>query len=136
MRSSKHLYSFSLQVQVPNINSDLQQSRTICLNVCWTRATIDGLVRKGRLLTISTTVTGAVVVSKATNCRQVQDGRPVAQPALQGTKLNCVHCATGWAVAGSIPGRGKHFFYISVRPERLWGPPSLLFNGYLGSFLG
>jgi len=31
---------------------------------------------------------------------------------------------------GSIPGGGWGFFYSSPRPERLWGLPSLLFNGY------
>jgi hypothetical protein len=30
---------------------------------------------------------------------------------------------------GSIPGRG-------LSPDRLWGPPSLLYNGYWGSFPG
>jgi hypothetical protein len=31
---------------------------------------------------------------------------------------------------GSIPGRGKGFFSISQRPDRLWGPPSLPSRGY------
>ena len=30
----------------------------------------------------------------------------------------------------SIPGRGKCFFSFPKRPDRLWGPLSLLFNGY------
>jgi hypothetical protein len=34
----------------------------------------------------------------------------------------------------SIPGRGKGFFLYPLCPERLWGPPSLLYNGYRGSF--
>jgi hypothetical protein len=37
---------------------------------------------------------------------------------------------------GSIPGRGKGFLFQPLYPERLWGPPSLLFNGYRGPFFG
>jgi hypothetical protein len=33
---------------------------------------------------------------------------------------------------GSIPDR--EFFFQSLHPDWLWGPPSLLFNGYWGSF--
>jgi hypothetical protein len=35
---------------------------------------------------------------------------------------------------GSIPGRGWEFFSKPPRPERLWGPSSLLSNGYQGLF--
>jgi hypothetical protein len=35
--------------------------------------------------------------------------------------------ATGWMVRGSNPGGGKIF---STCPDRPWGPPSLLYNGY------
>jgi len=28
----------------------------------------------------------------------------------------------------SIPGRSRNFFSLSLRPDRLWGPPSLLSN--------
>jgi hypothetical protein len=35
--------------------------------------------------------------------------------------------ATGWTVRGSNPGGSEIF---RTRPERLWGPPSLLYNGY------
>jgi hypothetical protein len=35
---------------------------------------------------------------------------------------------------GSIPGGGWEFFSSLPRPERLWGPPSLLSNGYQGLF--
>jgi hypothetical protein len=31
---------------------------------------------------------------------------------------------------GSIPGRDKGFFFLFLRPDRLWGQPSLLSNGY------
>jgi hypothetical protein len=33
------------------------------------------------------------------------------------------------------PGGGKEDFSSSLSPVRLWGPPSLLYNGYRGSFL-
>jgi hypothetical protein len=64
MRSSQHIYNFSLQIQIPNIKSGFQQSRTIGLIV------VDGshyrrtTVRTGRLLNKSTTGTGAVVYPK------------------------------------------------------------------------
>jgi hypothetical protein len=32
----------------------------------------------------------------------------------------------------SIPGRDKRFVSTPQRPDRLWGPPSLLSNGYWG----
>ena len=35
--------------------------------------------------------------------------------------------ATGWTVRGSNLGGGEIF---RSRPDRLWGPPSLLYNGY------
>ena len=31
------------------------------------------------------------------------------------------------------PGRGR-FFFSPKRPDRRWGPPTLLINGYRGSF--
>jgi hypothetical protein len=34
---------------------------------------------------------------------------------------------------GSIPGECWEFFSKPPRPERLWGPPSLLSNGYPGA---
>jgi hypothetical protein len=38
-----------------------------------------------------------------------------------------VGIATGWKVRGSNPGGGEIF---RTCPDRLWGPPSLLYNGY------
>jgi hypothetical protein len=35
--------------------------------------------------------------------------------------------ATDWMVRGSNPGGGEIF---RTRPDRPWGPPSLLYNGY------
>jgi hypothetical protein len=36
---------------------------------------------------------------------------------------------------GSIPGTNIIFSLFSKCPDGLWGPPSLLFNGYRGRFL-
>jgi hypothetical protein len=37
------------------------------------------------------------------------------------------YLATGWTVRGSNPGGGAIF---RTRPDRSWGSPSLLYNGY------
>jgi hypothetical protein len=42
------------------------------------------------------------------------------------TILN-MRLATGWTVRGSNPGGGEIF---RTRPDRPWGPPSLLYSGY------
>jgi hypothetical protein len=39
----------------------------------------------------------------------------------------------GWTVRGSNPGGGEIF---RSRPDRPWGPPSLLYDGYRVSFPG
>jgi hypothetical protein len=44
------------------------------------------------------------------------------------------HWATGWMIGGSSLGRGREFFSSPLRPDRLWGPPSLRFNGCQGLF--
>jgi hypothetical protein len=41
--------------------------------------------------------------------------------------------ATGWTGRGSNPGLGEIF---RTRLDRPWGPPSLLYTGYLVSFPG
>jgi hypothetical protein len=38
----------------------------------------------------------------------------------------------GWIIGGSSPGRGWILFSSPSRPDRLWGPTSLLSNGYQG----
>ena len=51
--------------------------------------------------------------------------------------LKCVaRRLRGWKVRGSNPGRGVRFFLSRKRPNRLWGPPCLLFSGYRGYFAG
>jgi hypothetical protein len=37
-------------------------------------------------------------------------------------------------ILGSNPGRNKKFFSSPIRPDQLWGPHNLLFNGH-GDFL-
>jgi hypothetical protein len=45
-----------------------------------------------------------------------------------------VSMATGYGLEGRswFPGRRKRFFSPPQRPDRLWGPPILLYNGYWG----
>jgi hypothetical protein len=38
--------------------------------------------------------------------------------------------ATDWMIGGSCPARGWEFFSSPPSLDRLWGPPSLLSNGY------
>ena len=38
-------------------------------------------------------------------------------------------------VQGLISSRGERFSVVQYHPNRSWEPPSLLFNGYLGSYL-
>jgi hypothetical protein len=35
---------------------------------------------------------------------------------------------------GSNPGGGWEFFSSPPRPDRFWGPPSILYKGYQGLF--
>jgi hypothetical protein len=43
--------------------------------------------------------------------------------------------ATRCIIGVSSPGSGWEFFSSPPRPDRLWGPPIFLFNGYQGLFL-
>jgi hypothetical protein len=47
-------------------------------------------------------------------------------------KILLGRCRPRWE--SSIPGGGWEFFSSTPRPDRLFGPPSLLFNGYCGFF--
>jgi hypothetical protein len=50
-----------------------------------------------------------------------------------GIAQSVYRLATSWTVRGSNPGGGEIF---RTRPDRPWGPPSLLYNGYRVSFPG
>ena len=50
---------------------------------------------------------------------------------LAGIAQSVQWLATGWTIRGSNPGVGKVF---RNRPDRPWGLPSLLYNGYRVSF--
>jgi len=44
-----------------------------------------------------------------------------------GSSVGIATELTGWTVRGSNPGEGEIF---RTCPDRPWGPPSLLYNGY------
>jgi len=44
--------------------------------------------------------------------------------------------ASGWTVLGSNPARSKRCCVLYARPDQPRGPPSLLYNGQRGFFLG
>jgi len=48
----------------------------------------------------------------------------------RGNPIRTSVTATGWMIGGSSPGRGWEFFPSPQRPDRLWGPPNILSNGY------
>ena len=50
------------------------------------------------------------------------------QRAQAGISQSVELLATGWTVRGSNPGGGGEIF--RTPPDRPWGPPSLLYNGY------
>jgi hypothetical protein len=50
-----------------------------------------------------------------------------------GSRDSAVGIATGRGVGARVP-IGARNFTSSRRPDRLWGPPSLLSNGYGGLF--
>jgi hypothetical protein len=52
---------------------------------------------------------------------------PVANSAVGPVAQSVWRLATGWTVRGSNPGGGEIF---RTCPDRPWGPPSFLYNGY------
>jgi len=63
------------------------------------------------------------LVSTLTNPKITNESKVDAQNCEQGATLN-----TGWTVQGSNPGKSKRFYSFPKRPDRLWGPPSLLLD--------
>jgi hypothetical protein len=60
----------------------------------------------------------------------VEDIRGSGGETLWKVDPGCVVCIAtgyGWTVRGSNPGGGDIF---RTCPDRSWGPPSLLYNGY------
>jgi len=53
------------------------------------------------------------------------------EPLITSSRVSSVvQCrVTGWS-----PGRGWKFFFSPPCPDRFWGPPGLLSNGYQGLF--
>ena len=52
---------------------------------------------------------------------------PVICPSVCRVAQTVQRLATGWQLRGSNPGGGEIF---RTCPDRTWGPPSLLYNGY------
>jgi hypothetical protein len=46
--------------------------------------------------------------------------------------ISVIQC---WDTGSMCPGRGWNYFSSPPRPDRLWGPPNLLSNGYQRLFL-
>ena len=68
-------------------------------------------------------------ISAASTCIY-DDPRPSTAKIKNGdryTSYPVQRLATGWTVRGSNPGGGEIF---RTRPDRSWGLPSLLHNGY------
>jgi hypothetical protein len=52
-----------------------------------------------------------------------------------GSRDSSVGIATGYGLDDRVPV-GSNIFTSPYRPDRLWGPPNLLKNGYRGLFTG
>ena len=59
-------------------------------------------------------------------CKHTSTGRPDSVVRME--------TATGWTVRGSNSSRENGFFSSLKSPDLPWGPHSLLFNRYRGSF--
>ena len=57
-------------------------------------------------------------------------------PPAESASGNILPSADIRTVRCSIPGRSNIFLASPKRPDRLWGPPSLQFSGYRGSYPG
>jgi len=64
---------------------------------------------------------------------------------LRSCRVDFIYSSESWACPlagywmndlGSNRGRDKTFVYSPKRQDRLWGPPSLVFNGYWGKARG
>ena len=114
---------------------------------CWNTVTCCYVTRRP-VQSQSVLITFRVHIYQTTACGSIR-----SSPALYKLEKNC--CALGtlhflsqttalpeqrllsrysyWTVRGSNPVSGEIFH---TRPYRIWGPPSLMYNGYLVSFPG
>jgi hypothetical protein len=53
---------------------------------------------------------------------------------MQKSRDSSVGIVMGYGLDDTIPGGGWEILSSPPHPERLWGPPSLLSNGYQGLF--
>jgi hypothetical protein len=58
---------------------------------------------------------------------------PLSVTSGAGIAQSVQRLAMGWTVRGSNTGGGE---ILHTRPDRPWGPPNLLYNGYRFSFPG
>jgi len=60
-------------------------------------------------------------------CNKNSNKYPIRVDKVGRDSSVCKRLATGWTLWGSNPGGGESF---RTRPDRPWGPPILLYNGY------
>jgi hypothetical protein len=110
--------------------NDKKVSTDVCLNISFLKwswvCTID---QPAMLTRISSLVTGLPLPPSCTNpnppvnfCNRHSNN---VFPSVQAQLVYWL--ATGWTVWGSNPGGGEIF---RTHPDRSWGPPILLYNGY------
>jgi len=64
---------------------------------------------------------------------KLRDVPTASQESVQRTKYS--EYATGWKTRSSNADRSKRLFFSPKSPDRLCGPPILLFGGHRSSFL-
>jgi hypothetical protein len=65
---------------------------------------------------------------------ELTGGTGVNVPNTTSLRTRSRHSAVGIATSYGMNYRGSRIFSFLFRPDRLWGPPSLLSNGYQGLF--
>jgi hypothetical protein len=60
-------------------------------------------------------------------CMRYQYFEGIRDPEVGRVAQSVYRLATGWTVRGSNPGEDE---ILRTRPDRTWGPPSFLNNGY------
>jgi hypothetical protein len=98
----------------------------------------DTLQRRIRIRSFNRHVYYTLLLRSAYN--DIKSGRSFFPPAFLLPKLQLSRHSDGLQAGrprtwGSISDRGKSFFSSPQRPDRQWGPPSLLCNVNLGSLV-